>query len=88
MPEGGAVTGRMTLSFSKDGTVTGTYRDEFQGGTHSVAGGLRGTSIWLSIGSQGRRQFRGTIRKDGTISGTLSNWRGPNVYEFTAVPAS
>lgn len=88
MNTGGEYVGRMTLRFLPDGTVNGTYRDEFESGIHSVAGGVHGTSIWLSFGMRGHHQFNGSIGKGGVITGTLSNWHGPNVYKFTAVPAT
>lgn len=84
----GEVTGVMRLTFGPDGTVTGTYRDEFAGGFSSVAGGISGANIWFSFGRRAGHQFRGVVEKNGTISGTLSNWRGPRTYHFTAVPAT
>lgn len=87
LQSGGEVTGHMRLTFGSGGTVSGTYRDEFAGGISTVAGGVNGTSIWLSFGARGH-QFHGTVHKDGTISGTLSNWRGPRSYRFTAVPTT
>lgn len=84
----GEVTGKMRLTFSSNGTVSGTYREEFAGGISTVAGGVAGTSIWFSFGKRGGHQFQGAIHKDGTISGTLSNWHGPRTYRFTAVPTT
>lgn len=84
---GGDYTGRLTLRFYADGVVNGIYRDDWRTATHSVAGGYKGTSIWLSFGAPGR-QFNGTIHDDGRITGTLTHWQGPNVYEFTARPVS
>lgn len=84
----GEVTGVMHLTFGPGGMLTGTYRDEFAGGNSSVAGGVSGTKIWFSFGTRAGHQFRGVIEKNGTISGTLSNWRGPRTYHFTAVPAT
>ena len=84
----GEVTGQMRLTFGSSGTVSGTYRDEFAGGIVNVAGGVNGTSIWLSFGVRGGHQFHGVIHRNGTISGTLSNWRGPRTYHFTAVPTT
>lgn len=84
----GEVTGKMRLTFGSSGTVSGTYRDEFAGGISTVAGGVNGTNIWLSFGSRGGHQFHGVMHKDGTISGTLSNWHGPRTYHFTAVPTT
>jgi hypothetical protein len=85
---GGEVTGILRLTFAPGGTVSGTYRDEFRGGIHTVAGGVTGSNIWLSFGTRGAHQFRGVIHNNGTITGTLSNWRGPRVYHFTAVPST
>lgn len=85
---GGQVTGIMRLTFGSGGIVSGTYRDEFAGRILSVAGGLTGSNLWLSFGSRGGHQFRGTLNKDGSISGTLSNFRGPRQYHFTAVPST
>ena len=84
----GEYVGRMTLHFYADGTVNGTYRDEFAGGIRSVSGGLNGTKLWLSFGSRGNHQFTGTIGRGGIITGSLTNWRGPNVYTFKAVPSA
>lgn len=84
----GEYTGRLTLRFYADGTVSGSYRGEFQNTLHLVAGGLTGSKLWLSFGARGVHQFKGTVGKDGKITGTLTNWRGPNVYEFTAVPTA
>jgi hypothetical protein len=83
----GQYVGRMTLHFYSSGIVNGTYRDEYQGGFRSVSGGLSGNKLWLSFGARGRHQFNGTIGKGGVISGSLTNWRGPNVYTFKAVPS-
>lgn len=84
----GEVTGVMRLTFSPGGTVSGTYRDEFGSNQlYTVAGGVHGTSIWLSFATRIQSRFHGTIEKDGTIVGSLTNWRGPKVYRFTAVPA-
>ncbi len=83
----GEYAGRMTLHFSSSGIVNGTYRDE-SGTTHQVSGGLTGDNLWLSFGMRGRHQFTGLVHDDGTITGTLSNWRGPRTYEFTAVPST
>jgi len=84
----GEYVGRMTLHFYTDGTVNGTYRDEFAGGIRSVSGGLNGSKLWLSFGSNGNHQFTGTIGRGGIITGSLTNWRGPNVYTFRAVPSA
>ena len=88
MPSAGEYTGRMTLHFYADGTVNGTYREEYQGHVHPVSGGLRGSSIWLSFGQRSAHQFNGTIGKGGIITGSLTNWRGPTVYTFKAVPSA
>jgi hypothetical protein len=88
MPSGGQYVGRMTLHFYSDGTVNGTYRDEFQGGFRPVSGGMNGSKIWLSFGRRGNHQFNGTIGNGGVITGSLTNFRGPNVYKFTATPVS
>jgi len=88
MQSAGQYTGRMTLRFYSSGIVSGTYRDESAGGFQNVSGGLTGDKLWLSFGSRGRHQFSGTIGKGGVISGTLSNWRGPRVYTFKAVPSA
>lgn len=84
----GEYTGRMTLHFYANGIVNGTYRDEFAGNIKTVSGGVTGSKVWLSFGMKGVHQFNGTIERDGTIKGTLTNWRGPNVYAFTAVPSA
>lgn len=84
----GEVTGVMRLTFAPGGTVSGTYREEFAGGISTVAGGVTGTRIWFSFGRHGGHQFRGVIESGGTITGTLSNWKGPYTYRFTAVPAA
>lgn len=87
MQTAGEYTGRMTLHFYADGTINGLYRDESNGGFRQVSGGLRGSRIWLSFGTAGHHQLSGTIEKGGVISGSLTNFRGPNVYAFRAVPA-
>ncbi len=87
-PSAGAYTGRMTLRFDGDGIVSGTYRDDFSGDLHTLTGGMRGNSLWFSIGMRGGRRFNGTVRADGTITGSLTLQRGPAVYQFTAVPGS
>jgi hypothetical protein len=84
----GEYVGRMTLHFYADGTVNGTYRDEFAGGSRSVSGGLNGSKLWLSFGGRRNHQFTGTIGRGGIITGSLTNWRGPNVYTFRAVPST
>lgn len=84
----GEYTGRLILRFYAGGIVSGSYRNEFQSAIHQVAGGLKGTKIWLTFGNAGIGQFRGVIAKDGKITGTLTNWAGPSTYRFTAVPAS
>lgn len=84
----GEYTGRMTLRFYANGVVNGTYRDEFAGNIKTVSGGVSGNKLWLSFGMKGKHQFSGTIEKDGTVKGTLTNWRGPNVYAFSAVPSA
>lgn len=84
----GEYVGRMTLHFYADGTVNGTYRDEFAGGFRSVSGGLNGSKLWLSFGGRRNHQFTGTIGRGGIITGSLTNWRGPNVYTFRAVPST
>ncbi|HET6896133.1 MAG TPA: hypothetical protein VFH72_12190 [Candidatus Baltobacteraceae bacterium] len=84
----GSYAGRMTLHFYADGTVNGTYRDEFAGGFRSVSGGLNGSKLWLSFGGRRNHQFTGTIGRGGVITGSLTNWRGPNVYTFKAVPSA
>ena len=84
----GEYTGRMTLRFYANGTVSGTYRDEFAGNIKTVSGGLSGNKLWLSFGMKGKHQFNGTVEKDGTVKGTLTNWNGPNVYAFSAVPSA
>lgn len=87
-PSGGEVTGQMRLTFSPDGIVSGTYREEYGSRISSVTGGVDGNKIWLSFGTQGRRRFTGVIEKDGKITGTLSNWRGPRQFHFTAAPGT
>jgi hypothetical protein len=88
LPSGGEVTGRMRLTFSPGGIVSGTYREEYGARISTVTGGVNGNKIWLSFGIRGRHQFSGVIAADGTISGTLSNWHGPRQYRFTAVPST
>ena len=88
MPSGGAYTGRMTLRFYSDGSITGTYRNEFQAGILPVSGGVDGARIWFSIGIRNSRHVEGTIGKGGVITGTLTNWVGPDVFEFTAEPST
>ena len=85
----GEVTGVMRLTFSPGGTVSGTYRDDFGSNQlYTVAGGVHGTRIWLSFATRVQARFHGTIEKNGTITGSLTNWHGPRVYRFTAVPAT
>lgn len=88
IPSAGEVTGRMRLTFTADGIVSGTYQEEYGARISTVTGGVDGTKIWLSFGIQGRHQFNGVINKDGSITGTLSNWHGPRQYRFSAVPAT
>ncbi|HLI97400.1 MAG TPA: hypothetical protein VKT72_15125 [Candidatus Baltobacteraceae bacterium] len=87
LPSGGVIGGTMRLTFSSGGIVNGTYRDKMQGGMLTVAGGLTGHDLWLSFGGRGRHQFRGKVQNNGIVAGTITNWRGPRVYDFTAVPA-
>lgn len=84
----GEYTGVLTLHFYANGIVSGLYRDDSGGTFQTVSGGLSGTKLWFSFGAKGARRFNGTIEKDGSITGTLTNWKGPNVYAFKAVPST
>ncbi len=84
----GDYTGVMMLQFYSSGIINGNYRDDSAGTIVTVTGGFSGSKVWLSIGTKGTRQMNGTIEKDGSIKGTLSNWKGPDVYAFQALPTA
>ncbi len=87
LSEPGEYLGRMTLYFTPAGEVSGLYRDEYDGGYTHVAGGLKGTAIWLTIGGPAvTRQINGTLHEDGTITGSFSHFADMHAYKFTAVP--
>lgn len=83
---GAKYTGYLTLRFYSGGLVNGFYRDEFSTRAKTVTGGLHGGKLWLSFGMNAKHQFDGMLEKDGRITGTLTHWPGPNVYELTARP--
>ncbi len=89
MSSPGEYPGRMTLTISPTGEISGRYRDEYAGGWVHVGGGLRGDKVWLTIGGAGgSRQVNGELHEDGTITGSFSHWRGNRAYKFVAVPMS
>jgi len=59
----GEIDGRMRLTISRDGTLTGSYRDEDTGAISDVTGGVdAGNKLWLDIGDGfGRFHFTGTL---------------------------
>lgn len=89
MSSPGEYPGRMTLTFSPTGEISGRYRDEYAGGWVHVAGGVRAEKVWLTIGGAGgSRQVNAELNEDGTITGSFSHWRGNRGYKFVAVPVS
>ena len=85
----GAYPGRMTLHFLPGGEVIGLYREEYQGAEIQVAGGLNGTTLWLTFGGAAvTRRFQGTLNNNDTISGSLMQWNSIDTYRFTAVPVT
>jgi hypothetical protein len=81
-------SGKLTLSFSKDGIVSGTYRadsirpDPMNGKIIPVAGGVSGSSIHLSFGMGANFSVSGTIDKHGRI--VASGYRRGVAYNFEA----
>ena len=86
MTSAGEYLGTMTLHFYPDGRVNGTYREEYAGPSMSVAGGMRGSTLWLSFAPGGARQLNATIDDGGVITGSLRNWHDQRVYKFVGVP--
>jgi hypothetical protein len=79
----GAFEGRLTLTISPDGIVSGFYRPADGTRLSDVTGGLDGNRIWLDLGQGGLSHIDGTY--DGrTINGGI--YVSGQDYTFTATP--
>jgi hypothetical protein len=80
-------SGDMKLKFNH-GIISGTYTatsvkpDPMYGRIINVTGTVTHNNIYLDIGGMSGFSFRGTLEKDGTISGTAT--RKGHQYEFLA----
>ncbi|HET9342206.1 MAG TPA: hypothetical protein VFO25_04785 [Candidatus Eremiobacteraceae bacterium] len=96
LPSAGAIVGKMTLSVSDDGTISGSYIPADAGPPVEVTGGTRGSELWLDIGSTGSLRVYGTMNDDGTIAGTATQYPRiggdysgmPPAFSFVAKPSS
>jgi hypothetical protein len=81
----GEYDGRLRLSISTDGIVSGNFMTT-EGQVAGVSGGLSGTKIWLQVGNGVRGQiFTGTFA-DGKLETTRSG-NGLHVWNFEGKPA-
>lgn len=75
LPDAGAIVGKMTLSISDDGVISGSYIPADAGPPVEVTGGTRGSDVWLEIGSTGSLRVYGTMSGDGSIAGTATQYQ-------------
>lgn len=95
LPSAGAIVGKMTLSVSDDGTISGSYVPADAGPPVEVTGGTRGTELWLDVGSMGSLRIYGAMNGDGTITGTATQYpriggdyaNVPPTFSFVAKPS-
>ncbi len=82
---GGSFVGVLQLQVAKDGSISGFFRDTSVGDFHQIAGGVRGSHVWLDLGTIGDgRPFDATYR-DGKIEGGVFSNGQP--YAFLATPS-
>ncbi len=83
----GEYDGRLRLSISDDGIVSGTFMNT-EGQIVQVTGGMTGTKIWLLIGNGSRIQnhyFNGTL-VDGKLTATAPG-NGLHTWTLEGKPA-
>jgi hypothetical protein len=76
------VTGRLQISTSSDGIVTGYYRPAYDDSFIPVNGGVEGDRVWLDIGRTGAMRVTGRL-VNGTIVGSATTPHG-GIMEFVA----
>jgi len=82
---GGSYVGVLELRVANDGSISGFFRNNDVGEFHQITGGVRGSDVWLDLGTiAGGRPFNGTYR-DGQIHGGI--YAGGQPYEFLAAPS-
>jgi len=94
VPSGGVFPGKLNITISSDGVVSGWYSPDYEGATVSVAGGREGDQLWLDFGDFGAVRILATLQKDGTIVGTAAGLGAstllpldsPARYSFVATP--
>lgn len=76
----------MTLTFSPNGDVYGTYHDAGSAIPHNVQGSLKGREISFIVPAFGRLAVRGRIEPNGDIDGYGTPLAGSStaLYVFTA----
>jgi hypothetical protein len=81
----GGFPGVLRLTVSRDGSIVGTYRDEYDGLPEVVAGGLQpGGRIWLNV--KGYGLMYGTFH-DGVLHAVVQNGdTDPTHFDATPTP--
>jgi len=84
---GGEIDGRMRLTLTPDGIISGTYQDEDTGRISDVEGGVeRDNKVWLEAGGAlGGYHFTGTLI--GTTIDAVA-YHGNDDLHLIAVPAT
>ncbi len=82
---GGSFVGVLRVQVAKDGSISGFFRNTSAGEFHQITGGVRGSQVWLDLGTIGDgRPFNATYH-DGKIEGGV--FANGQPYAFLAAPS-
>jgi hypothetical protein len=96
-PTAGEYDGKLQLTISPDGIISGYYIPEFDGSFVPVSGGEENGSYWLDIAGPTDLHISGRVGADGSLVGTATtmpdeNMDGAtaftNTYSFVAKPGA
>ncbi|HKW09548.1 MAG TPA: hypothetical protein VJO33_04160 [Gemmatimonadaceae bacterium] len=97
VPASGEFDGRLKLTVTPDGIVSGYYFPMDSGTIVSVVGGERNGKYWMDIGGRARLHIYAEREKDGSLVGTatpmpyslyLGHENVLETYRFVARPAA
>jgi hypothetical protein len=96
-PTAGEYDGRLQLTISPDGIISGYYIPEYDGNFVPVTGGEENGSYWLDIAGSTDLHISGRVDADGSLVGTATTMAGQDLegvapfadtYSFVAKPSA
>lgn len=94
-PSAGEFDGKLQLTISPDGIISGYYVPEYDGNFVPVTGGEQNGSYWLDIAGPTDLHITGRVGDDGSLIGTATTVPGDrgdlvqpftNTFSFVAKP--